>query len=235
MNNRDAIEHYLTSKSKPLVEGWATLEKLRYFYDLIIKHQLLVGVEIGVFGGRGALALAMAYREMEQQFGVVGCVHAIDPWSTEAATEGTLRAEDKNWWVKVPLAKIGNDFQRYVKDHQLEKWVKIHKAKAQEVVAQFLPASIDFLHLDGNHSPECFTREAEQWAPLVSPKGIIVMTDADAENSMGAYLALTKNGFGAIENYGPWCVYQRPEPETEPEEESVVGDVEAAEVTASIS
>lgn len=237
MNARDSIAHYLSDSSLPLVKGWATVEKLHCLYDLIQGTEAKTSVEIGVFGGRGTLAMAFAHRELEHERGKGngGVCHAIDPMKKEPCLEGTQPEQNSTWWSAVDLDAVFEEFLANIAAHHLEPWINVQRVTADEAVVEGM---IDVLHLDGNHTYEVVSRDVERWGPRIRPGGYMVMDDTDWDGPKKASELLLAQGFEMTEDHLAWAVFRKSMPtsaEMQDDEKSIIGDVEHPEVNPSNS
>jgi len=90
--------------------GWADAEKAIAFASTIFAIRPELCVEIGTYGGRSAIPVLLALRELRR--GVLWC---IDPWSPEASAEGQP-PEHAAWWSTAANHEmVYNDFQRVLK------------------------------------------------------------------------------------------------------------------------
>lgn len=155
----------------PGVHGWCTLEKARHLIDKILAAKPDLCVEIGVFGGSSLLPQGMALKALGK-----GKVIGIDPWTKDAALEEMKGDENKAWWSKIDMEDIYKHAQKNVKTY-CPGFAELWRAKAEDVVTRFTDASIDVLHIDGNHSELLSCKDAELYLPKVKPGGFIFFDD----------------------------------------------------------
>lgn len=156
----------------PTIEGWCTFEKAKLLVEKIIQAKPKVLVEIGVFGGSSLIPQALALKLNNQ-----GMIHGIDPWTKDAALEGMIAPEHKDWWAKVDLDVIYEHCLMQIHNNGVESFVNLHRAKASDVVDQFADGGIDILHIDGNHSEEPAYQDAKLYLPKVKSGGFIFFDD----------------------------------------------------------
>ena len=151
----------------PSISGWCSVEKANDLALAVIKLRSSVTVEIGVFGGRSLLPMALAHAEQDH-----GGVWAIDPWQAAASVEGydPVNAE---WWSRVNHEALYQQFLGHLKAHGVEKFVKIVRGKSDNVTP---PEVIDVLHLDGQHTDQT-VRDVERFASRVRPDGFVFVDD----------------------------------------------------------
>src|SRR5688572_24337917 len=91
----------------PKLQGWCTPLKANNLAALIVALRPSLTVEIGIFGGRSFLPMAMAHRFIQS-----GIAVGIEPWTQVSASEGYSGA-DKEWWgKKVNFAEVQSTFLR---------------------------------------------------------------------------------------------------------------------------
>lgn len=191
----------------PPMEGWCSVAKAQMIAKLIVANKAKLYVEIGVFGGRSLIPAAMAMRHQR-----MGVAHGIDPWERAACTEGTNDPENAKWWNEtVPLEKIYDGFVKKVKDMELQKWCFWRRERGEQSVKLYEDGIIDVLHLDGNHSEECSTRDVELWLPKIASNGVIIFDDADWQTTRKAQEMIAQS---CVEIYSKqednkWVVYQK--------------------------
>ena len=157
------------------LEGWCPDHKARQMCMHALTVKPSVVVEIGVFGGKSLVPLAIACRKNG-----TGKVYAIDPWEAEAALEHYPENDpNRNWWSQVNLDKVYRQFDEYLHRNDLLPWVRVIRERAEAVSWAFHDRPIDILHIDGNHSTETACRDVRLWLPLVRPGGWIWMDDVN--------------------------------------------------------
>ncbi len=170
-------ENYRTEilKYQSSIPGWCKPEKATKMMDLIYETQPDLCVEIGVFGGSSIYPTACALKYLKQ-----GVIYGIDPWATQASTEG-YDSDDVNyqWWSKLNYEKIYSDYLLMLKRFQLTQYTKTLRMTSVDAVEHFADASIDILHIDGNHSEESALRDATLFFPKVKANGYIWFDDVN--------------------------------------------------------
>ena len=153
--------------------GWCDKDKAQKFYDIITEHKLKLCVEIGVFGGSSLIPQALAMKENNNNGIVVG----IDPWTHNAALEDMESDQNINWWGKINLNEIYENFIKKLKNYEVYSFCKIYKDKSENVVNKFECESIDVLHIDGNHCEKLAYQDAVNYLPKVKKGGYIFFDD----------------------------------------------------------
>lgn len=173
---KTAIEHYV-----PTLEGgdWAPISRRCDVAALVLETKPKVVVEIGTFGGAGALPIAFALRDNNDG----GRIYCIDPWRLEYAVEGEW-ADNQKWWTEnINIDEIHTRCIHAVWAHQLDPWLVVIRAASQHCYQLF--PEIDFLIIDGNHSEVASLRDAELYVPRVRPGGYILLDDSDWVTKQG--------------------------------------------------
>ena len=189
------IDHYLAT-----LPGWCTPEKGKRMATLCRGASLCV--EIGVFGGRGLTAMALALRD--QGF---GRADGIDPYTPDASLEGANDPRNDDWWGHLDYAAIAQAAQVAVDG--LAPYALLVRTLSRDAVRAYVDGTIDVIHLDGNHSEECSTEDVTLWVPKVRPGGTWIFDDTDWPTTKRAQQQLEGTGFALAEDHGSWRVYER--------------------------
>lgn len=157
------------------MQGWCSEEKAEMFMDLVLRENLKVCVEIGVFGGASALPIATALKLQ----GGEGVIYCVDPWDSEEASRHFDPIKDKEnytYWSRIDFSRIYRGFINTVNVWQLEDQCVVIQADSA-LAAEDIEDSIDFLHIDGNHSEAISLLDAETYLPKVRSGGYICYND----------------------------------------------------------
>ncbi len=191
------------SASNKVLDGWCSEEKAITLASLIVAFRPALIVEIGIYGGKSLIPMAMACQAVNS-----GIVIGIDPWSNEIAIREQTTQEDKDWWQKnVDLEKIRTNFYARVAEYKLEKFIHVERKESKHVPA---PSGISVLHVDGAHSDTAMY-DIVKFAPKVIAGGYCVTDDS---NWQGGGVArgeerLKDFGFSKIAPLGTGAVFQR--------------------------
>ena len=185
------------------ITGWCSPEKANDLALAVLKTRASFVVEIGVWGGRSCIPMAMACAE--QQHGVVW---AIDPWSPAASVEGYDEV-NAQWWGSQDHEAVYRGFLGIVKSNGLDQYIKVIRAKSDLVKP---PEVVDLLHLDGQHSDQT-TRDVMRYATKVRPGGYVFCDDikwtgGGVERGVEKLLSL---GFVKLFDRDTGAMFQRPE------------------------
>jgi hypothetical protein len=164
------------SAALPVDEGGgSSLLKVMVLADLIVAFDLRQAVEIGVYRGRLLLPLAMVMAARGR-----GEVVGIDPYLAEAAVQQDdhdVGFDLAEWAHHVDWDELHRGLRSAIDDWGLRDHCRLIRASSEEAVPEFAPASIDLLHIDGNHDEAVVTRDVELFLPKVRPGGFVVLDD----------------------------------------------------------
>lgn len=205
---RDVLNKIEEEHNAQRIIGWCPLPKALDLAMLVFTLRPRVIWELGVFGGKSAIPMMLACKEVGQ--GVVNC---CDPWEKTASQEG-YDGENLAWWGSVDHDGVYRSFRDNLDRLQLNEWCRIHRMKSDDAIPD---NSIDLIHYDSQHS-EVVLRELKRFGSKLRLGGVAVLDDLAWTNSGTNHVAmavekLLKSGF--IELYrtktedGYWGVYQR--------------------------
>ncbi len=168
----------------PQLEGWCTPRKALWLADLVSNMSGGRIGEIGVYGGRSLIPMALAARNRPDAM-----VYAVEPWRNSVAVEQATSPENDQWWREVDLDKIKLGFLTALVDCGLTSLVKIIELPSDEARGAFHAMRdyrFDLLHVDGSHAPGQALADVKNWLPLVAPGGILVLDDIGWETVASA-------------------------------------------------
>ncbi len=175
----------------PSLHGWCTPSKACTMASAVIALRPDVVVEIGVWGGRSFLPMAMAMREIGR-----GLAIGIDPWNPKASMLGQSQA-NREWWGGIDHELVYTDFMKQVQEMGLNNVVKIMRQKSDEVDP---PQAIGILHVDGNHGPQA-EKDIQRFAPNVKAGGLLIMDDLNWEGGYVGRAYENAKRMGFVELY----------------------------------
>jgi hypothetical protein len=185
------------------MHGWASPEKCCTLAALVLAVKPKLSLEIGVWGGRSLLPMAIAHKA------VGGVVIGVDPWNAEESARDEF-PDSAEWWAKQDHQKIFEYCQRMIKLVDVGKQVQLMRERSDDILP---PGDIGVFHCDGSHM-EAATRDAMRFCPNIIPGGYAVFDDIGWTG--GAVLRALdwaeQNGFKEVyrvtENGENWCVMQ---------------------------
>lgn len=202
MTRASAAVEAMVDLTLPVLPGWCTPEKGKRMAALATGASLCV--ELGVFGGRGLVALALPLRE--QGF---GRADGIDPYTAAASLEGTNDPANDEWWGNLDYESIARIAQSAIDDAGLHGCVRIIRTLSREAVRSYEDGSVDVLHQDSNHSEDVSCEEVALWTPKIRSGGYWIFDDTDWASTQRAQRELVTTGFELLEDHRTWKVYRR--------------------------
>jgi methyltransferase family protein len=184
------------------IPGWCPPEKGKRLAALAYGSELCV--ELGVFGGRGLVAMALALKD--QQF---GRADGIDPFTAAAALEGTNDPVNDEWWGRLDYDAVAKSAQTTLYRMDLVPYAHLIRLPSRDVAEFYSDGSVDLLHQDSNHSEEVSCEEVTLWTPKIKVGGHWVFDDTDWTSTRKAQGMLAGLGFKEIEDRKSWKVYRR--------------------------
>lgn len=175
MSLYDEIDAICSPEEDGGLAGWCSQLKGRWLADHILKEQVTHVVELGVFGGRSLLAMALAVKEL----GRGGFVLGIDPYQFEEQVEGMGDPQLKphvDWARDIPFETIYQKTLQEIQTRHLSSHCALLRAASQDCAC--LVGQIDCLHIDACHSVLSSCRDVEVWVPKVRSGGLVVLDDA---------------------------------------------------------
>lgn len=199
-----SIDTYLKATINTL-PGWCTPEKATRLSDLIVERVPKLAVEIGIFGGRSLLAMALTMKECN--FGVC---YGVDPWTVGAAIEGEVGPENEDWWKnKVDLEDVYRTFIRSVLQYDVSYQCRWIRGKSDDVAGMFQEKSIQLFHLDGNHSELVSCRDVEMWHSKLTEDAVWVLDDTDWATQAKAIRNIEALGFKTLHDGGTYRIFSK--------------------------
>lgn len=164
----------------PKQQGWCSPEKAITLASLVIALRPKLSLEIGVFGGRSLIPLALAHKE------VGGKVIGIDPWTAQAATEG-YDSENVNWWNNQEMLDgVKKQTFQWIETLHLGNHCEIIQKKSKEVTP---PDGLELCHVDGQHT-EASMWDVSRFVLPMKPGSICVMDDIDWKNQGVSHVSM---------------------------------------------
>jgi hypothetical protein len=186
------------------LHGWTTPEKGARLAQLVTETRADISVEIGVFGGRGTIAMAIGHELLRK-----GYVAGIDPWEVQASLDGVNAPANDEWWSKVDYEMIYEHFLTALLRNGVARYCRIMRERSDTAVRLFADETVSVLHQDGNHSEAISAAEVTAWAPKLTRGGYWVADDADWTTTSLSLKMLGESGFDLLEDHGGWRVYRK--------------------------
>jgi MMP 1-O-methyltransferase len=146
------------------IEGWSYRQDLALLY-LLARHVPGGGVtlEIGSYKGMSTIALAYGARHSSHEL-----VHTVDPHT------GDRQALE---WSGAEEIRSEEDFKRNIREAGVEEAVAAYTMTSNELAERWPGEPIRVLFIDGWHGYDAVTDDIRNWAPLVTPTGVVVVDD----------------------------------------------------------
>lgn len=208
----EKLRQEITNHLAELPHGWCRVEKAFRLAEIIIENKLENVIEVGIFGGRSIVPMALAVREQGK-----GCVFGLDPWDNKYALEGDNGKVQEEWWANLDMEAIRESFETHAQKHRLWEWLKWSRIGSVEMSGLWKDEWADLVHLDADHSEETSIRDVWLWVPKVKPGKFFIMDDTNWPTQQKAIeLLTTELGLKFIETHSyedgqAWSLYQKPQ------------------------
>ncbi len=187
------------------IPGWCVVEKGQRMAEIARGEETCV--ELGVFGGRGLVSMAMGLRDAGH-----GRAFGIDPYTASACLEGSNDPANMEWWSTLDYESIAKSAQDLLGHLGLSAYAWLIRSRSADAVRMFHDSSVDVLHQDSNHSMEVSCEEVMLWTPKVKPGGYWIFDDTDWPSTKKAQEVLLGRGYREVEDHEKWKIYQREGP-----------------------
>jgi|694.fasta_scaffold92018_3 hypothetical protein len=186
------------------VEGWAPAEKIKYMYDLVKQTDAQAIVEIGVYGGKSLIPMAVACKEKGS-----GTCFGIDPWKKEASIEGWPDGDvNKEWWEHLDHHWVYGRWRASVEKYDVKNQIYELIGKSEQFHRMFKDECIDIFHLDGNHAEQVALNDVECWKSKVKIGGYWIFDDTNWPSTTKAIELLEKT-YDLVQDFDGWRSYKR--------------------------
>jgi len=154
------------------IEGWCCPEKTEDFFKWINLLNCKSGLEIGVFGGSSLIRAGMMFKANN------GHLVGIDPYSfIDSNKYDKEDTANYNWWKELDYDKIYEGCFNSLVKYELTENVDLIKINSDEYVKNIPDKSLDFLHIDGNHTTEQSVLDVKNYLPKCKNGSIIFLDD----------------------------------------------------------
>jgi hypothetical protein len=184
--------------------GWCTGHKARRLVQLVADDKPQTCVELGVFGGRSWLAIAMGL-----QHNGSGRIDGIDPMSAEASLEGKNSPANDKWWADLDYEDVLKKALQGRDTLGLQDFATFIRKRSAECVDSYADESIDLLHQDANHSEETSVAEVRAWLPKLKVGGWWICDDTNWSTTQTAQFLLREAGCELLEDHESWRIYRK--------------------------
>lgn len=188
----------------PSLHGWTSVDKGARLAEIVVAARSPLSVELGVFGGRGTISLAIGHETLG-----AGEVLAIDPWERAASLEGVNAPENDAWWGALDHEAIYQSFLDALRASGAGRWCRVLRERSADAVRRVADGSVAVLHQDSNHSEAVSCDEVERWTPKLARDGVWIADDTDWATTQRAQRRLGELGFAVVEDHVQWKAYRR--------------------------
>lgn len=189
------------------LDGWCEPDKQCTLANIVMAIQPRTIVEIGVWGGKSLIPMAIAAQFISNQ-NYRPKIIAIDPWESQESVKGQSE-KDAEWWGKTvgqpQHEAVYGRFMLKMMELGLNKMTQVHKTTSDKAP---IPPEINLFHCDGNHSIQAL-KDVQRFAPSIPPTGICVLDDMDWTGGGVVQAAewLKANGFLQLHPLGTGAVF----------------------------
>lgn len=105
-------------------------------------------------------------------------MYAIDAWAPQAALEW-IDPSDPNysWWSQIDFNCFYHQSIDLIQKNNLKNTCSIIKDRSQNAVDLFIDGTIDFIHIDGNHSENAVFQDVVNYFPKLKDQGYLLLAD----------------------------------------------------------
>jgi len=154
------------------LEGWCTESKANRIFDLIIETNSQFTVELGAFGGKSLIPMALAHKEKGSGF-----ILGIDAWKADAAISAENAEANNEYWKRMDFKQIYRGCQKAIFENEVEDYCDTLRSRTDYASFIFADNTIDVLHEDSSHNTETIITELKHWIPKVKIGGYWIADD----------------------------------------------------------
>jgi hypothetical protein len=129
-----------------------------------------LSVEIGVFAGKGLVALGLAHQEIAS-----GMAIGIDPYSPINSALGQVNEPDRQFWSTLNHDAVYQMAKDTIIKLGIQNTTRIERKTSDEFA---IPGDIGVLRIDGNHGEQVL-KDVERYCPHVQMGGILFLDDTN--------------------------------------------------------
>lgn len=174
------------------VEGWCTIRKAYWLANLAQVHDVQQAVEVGIFGGKSFLPLAVAIQAKG------GIVYGVEAWSNDAAVLEPTDQMNDNWWANVDFHAVKSRLHSDIVRFGLSTTIRLLDIPSSQACVALSAERFDLIHIDGCHASAAALHDVKEWSKLLSPKGVLVVDDIDWD-SLSAARAFISDHFDMLD------------------------------------
>lgn len=208
----DELHELLATRLESVV-GWCSVEKADFLAERVKLDSVKKFVELGVFGGRSLIAVALAVKVNFPDLKDVSVI-GVDPWSVRASLENNFMDDEasmKNaaYWSRIDYEGVYRGCLEQLRIFGVSDFVELARTTAMEFAEKITPKSLDMLHQDGNHEEVSCCREVELYHDKIRPGGLWIFDDTNWKSTKKAQITLEEHGYSCIHDAYRWKAYRR--------------------------
>jgi len=186
------------------MEGWCTAEKAERIYQLIIDTNSQFTVELGTWGGRSLIPMALAHKEKNSGFAL-----GIDAWKVDACLSPENSEANDEWYKSVDFKYIYDCCQKEIFKNRVQDFCDTFRSRTDYASFIFANNTIDVLHEDSSHNESTIIAELNHWIPKVKIGGYWIADDTHWKEVKTAYSKLPDYGLELVEDYETWQIHRK--------------------------
>lgn len=192
----------IASAVESIPHGWTSVSKAHMLASGIVALRPEVSVEIGVYAGKGLVALGLAHREIGK-----GMAYGIDPYSNQASADGQVNEADQKFWGTLDHSMIYNMAMDNINRFGIQNSVRLVRKTSDDFTP---PPNIGILRIDGNHGEQVL-KDIARYAPNVIVGGLLFLDDLQwtGGSVLRAAAKLRENGWREVCRIDDGLVFQR--------------------------
>lgn len=184
--------------------GWCTQEKAELLYNSVGRINSQISIELGVFGGRSLIPMALAHKQKGSGFAI-----GFDAYKGKVCAEGTNAEANNAWWMRQNMMEIYHNCIEAIEAHELGDFCSVVRMRSQDAGLLIKDNCVDILHQDSNHNWETILAEVILWIPKVKVGGLWIADDVLWTEAKDAYDKLPEYGLELINDFVDWRVYKK--------------------------
>lgn len=182
--------------------GWTSVQKAQSMAAAVIALRPDISIEIGVFAGKGLVALGLAHREIGK-----GMAIGIDPYSPSESATGQVNPADRQFWATLDHEKIYATAQSCLIKFGIQNSARIERIPSDKYS---VPDGIGFIRVDGNHGDQVLN-DIRRFGPKCRVGSILHLDDLNwtGGSVTRASALLKQSGWSELYRLDDGAVFQK--------------------------
>jgi hypothetical protein len=186
------------------LEGWCSLQKANRIFDLIIESDSQFTVELGAFGGKSLIPMALAHKEKGSGF----CL-GIDAWKADAAISSENAEANNEYWRRMDFQQIYRGCQKAIFENEVQDYCDTLRSRTDYASFIFADNTIDILHEDSSHNASTILIELKHWISKLKVGGYWIADDTNWVEAKEGYSHLPEYDLELKEDYETWQIWRK--------------------------